>query len=203
MSRPAILAFSFFSALIANAQSVKTAPRKVPGADKPECRPGAICFAGEVSEGQEFRKTLNPELEFVLAGGFGIAIVPTRPEGECQEFASVVNAPYRAHIDIYIDTSYGWTAEDEVSKSPREFRFVTNCADYRTESARFRIVLGFADATPRKYEAALATLGTSPLGTGRLWITDSRISHAGDTAEVKLGRIEWMKFSVEIILPRQ
>jgi hypothetical protein len=126
MSKAAILAFSLFWALIANAQSVKKMPRKVPGTDKPECRPGAICFSGEVSEGQEFRQTLNTELEFLLEGGWSIAVVPKRPEGECQEFASVVNAPYRAHRDLYIDTSYGWTAEDEVSASPREFRFVTN-----------------------------------------------------------------------------
>ncbi len=202
MSKAAILAFSLFYALIANAQSVKTAPRKVPGADKPECRPGAICFSGEVSEGQEFRKTLNAELEFVLAGGFGIAIVPTRPEGDCREFASVVNAPYRAHTALDIDMSYGWTAEDEVSWSPREFRFVTNCGDFRTESGRLNIVLWPYTATPQEADEALAKLGTSPLGTGRLWITDSRISHSGDTAEEKLGKIEWMKFSVEIVLPR-
>jgi hypothetical protein len=89
-----------------------------------------------------------------------------------------------------------------VSLSPREFGFVTNCADYRTESERFAIVLGYADATPQKYEEAVAKLGTSPLGRGRLWITDSRISHSSDTAEEKLGRIEWMRFSVEIILPQ-
>jgi len=159
MSRPAILAFSLFCASIANPQSVKKMPRKVPGAEKPECRRGAICFSGEVSAGQEFRKTLNSELEFVLAGGFGIAIVPTRPEGDCDEFASVVNAPYRAHRDLYIDTSYGWTAEDEVSTSPREFRFVTNCADYRTESERLNLVLLPADATPQKAEEAFAKLG--------------------------------------------
>jgi hypothetical protein len=161
--------------------------------DKPECRSGAICFSGEVSEGQEFRKTLNAELEFVLAGGFGIAIAPKRPEGDCQEFASVVNSPYRAHRALDIDTSYGWTAEDEVSWSPREFRFVTNCTDLRTESDRLSIVLWPYYATPQKYEEAMAKLGTSPLGKGRLWITDSRI---------KLDKIEWMKFSVEIVLPR-
>jgi hypothetical protein len=203
MSKPAIFAFSLFCALIANAQSVKRAPRKVPGMGKPACSSGAICFSGEVSEGEEFRKTLNTELEFVLARGWSIAIVPKRPEGDCPELASVVNAPYRAHRDLYIDTSYGWTAEDETSPSPREFRFVTNCTDYWTESERLNIVLWPYTATPQKYEEALAKLGTSLLGKGRLWITDSRISHSGDTPNQKLGKIEWMKFSVEISLPRQ
>jgi hypothetical protein len=197
-----IRAIPLFCVLIADAQSVGTAPRKIPSADKPVCSPGAICFSGKVSEGEEFRKTLNTELEFVLQRGWGIAIVPKRPEGECQELASVVNAPYRAHRDLYINMTYGWTAEDEMGTSPREFRFVTNCADYRVEFERLGIVLWPYTATQQKYEKALAKLGSSPLGNGRLWITDSRVSHAGDTADEKLGRVEWMKFSVEIMLPR-
>ena len=116
------------------------APRKAPGADKPVCLPGAICFSGEVYAGKEFRKALSNELEFVLEPGWIIAIVPKRPQGHCQEFASVVNIGYRAHKDLYI-VSYEWTAEQEVSASPRQFNFVTNCADYRTESERLEIVL--------------------------------------------------------------
>jgi hypothetical protein len=123
-------------------------------------------------------------------------------KGDCRELASVVNPPYRAHRDLYIDTSYGWTAEDEVSK-PREFRFVTNCTDYRTEAERLNIVLWPYTARQQKYEEALANLGTSLLGKGRLWITDSRISHAGDTPDEKLGKITWMTFSVEIRMPGQ
>jgi hypothetical protein len=85
--------------------------------------------------------------------------------------------------------------------SPREFRFVTNCADYKTESDRLLIVLGAATATPPQYDEALAKLGTSAKGKGRLWITDSKISHAGDTLDDKLGVIDQLSFSVEIVLP--
>jgi hypothetical protein len=201
MNKPAVLALSLLCALLASAQSVKRVPCKVP-ATEPACSREAICFSGKVSEGEEFRKTLNAELEFVLERGWNIAIVPKRPEGTCQEFASVVNRPYRAHRSLYIDTSYGWTAEDEVYASPREFRFVTNCTDYQTEFERLYIVLWPYTATPQKYEEASAKLGTSLLGKGRLWITDSKISHAGDTPDEKLGKIEWMRFSVEIELPR-
>jgi hypothetical protein len=197
-----ILAFPLFCALIANAQSVKRMPRKVLGTHKTACSPGTICFTGQVFEGEEFRRTLSPELEFVLKPGWNIAIEPKRPEGDCRELASVVNPPYRAHRDLYIDMSYGWTAEDEVSTSPREFRFVTNCNDYRTESERLNIVLWPYTSTPQKYEEASAKLGTSLTGTGRLWITDSKISHSSDTPE-KLGKIQWMAFSLEIRLPRQ
>jgi hypothetical protein len=201
MNRAVILTFPLFCALTANAQSVKRMPGKMSGTEKPTCSPGAICFSGKVFDGEEFRKTLNAELEFVLKPGWNIAIIPKRPEGSCDEFASVVNGPYRAHRDLYIDTSYGWTAEQEVSISPREFRFVTNCADYRIEAARLNIVMWPYTATQQKYEEALAKLGTSALGKGRLWITDSKISHAGDTPDEKLGKIEWMTFTVEIKLP--
>ncbi len=179
--------------MIAYAQDGQTR-RNQPGLHKPACSRRAICFSGEVSADEEFRKSINTELEFVLAPGWTITVVPKKPEGDCTEFASVVNAPYRAHRPLYINATYGRTAEDEVSDTPREFRFVTNCADYRTESARLNIVLWPYDAaSPRAYDEALAKLGTSPVGKGRLWITDSKVTD----------RIEWMKFSVEIILPRR
>ena len=169
----------------------------------PACTPGAICFKGEVSEGHDFHKAINRKLQFVLERGWTIAIVPARAEGDCREFASVVNAPYRAHRSLYIDTSYGWTAEDEVSYSPREFRFVTNCEDYRTEGGRLSIAMWPYTATQEKWKEALAKLGTSTLGIGRLWITDSKIDHSRDTPAEKLGKITWMRFSVEIRLPSQ
>lgn len=170
MKRAVLLALPLICGLAAKAQSN--------GPAKPRCSPGATCFTGKVSAGEEFRKTLNAELEFVLKPGWTIAVAPTRPERNCDEFASVVNPPYRAHRDLYIDTSYGWTAEEEVSASPREFRFVTNCGDYRIEAARLDIVMWPYTATQQKYEEALAKLGTSTLGKGRRWITGAEISHA-------------------------
>ena len=202
MCKAAILVFSLIGPLIATCQSVGRTLRKTPGTDRPVCSAQAICFSGEVSVGEEFRKTLNAELEFVLKPSWNIAVA-RRPESDCGDFANVVNPPYRAHRSLYIDMSYGWTAEDEVATSPREFDFVTTCADYRRESERLTIVLWPYAASPQKYEAALAKLGSSPLGKGRLWITDSKISHADDTPDEKPGKIQWMRFSVEIRLPRR
>jgi hypothetical protein len=194
MSKAAVIAFVIFSASPAAGQ---TAIR----ATKPVCAPGAICFSGRVADGEEFRKNLTPELGFVLEPGWTITIVPKRPADDCKELASVVNGPYRAHRSLYIDMSYGVPAEAEVTDSPREFRFVINCADYRTESARLDIVLWPYTATQEQYGNALAKLGTSALGNGRLWITDSAITHKDDTPDRKQGKIEWMKFTVEIKLP--
>jgi hypothetical protein len=201
MIMPPFLVLLLLGALSASAQSVVKRQRKTPGAEKPECSQGAICFSGEVSHGAEFRKALDSGLEFLLALPSGIAIVPMQPQGDCRELASVVNGPYRAHRDLLFDTSYGWTAEQEVTTSPREFRFVTNCADYQTEYERLLIALGATTVTQQQYDAAVAALGTLAHGKGRLWITDSKVTHRNDTPDEKLGSVHWIRFSVEILLP--
>jgi hypothetical protein len=114
----------------------------------------------------------------------------------------VVNPPYRAHRALYIDTSYGFTAEDEIASSPREFNFVTNCKDYRTEFKLLSIVLWPYTVSAREADEAMDKLGQSSQGKGRLWITGSQISHGGDTPDIKMGKVEWMTFSVEIVLPK-
>jgi hypothetical protein len=166
-----------------------------------------------VFAGKEFHKDLNDELAFDLqlqpnsrpfpTGEWTNDIFPRQPENDCKGFASVVTPPYRYHNDLMIDTSYGFTAEEEVSASPRKFSFVTNCKDDSIESKRLEIVLWPYNWTEKEQNKALADLGSSPLGTGRLWITDSRISHSKDTPDDKLGNIEWMRFTVEIRLPHQ
>ena len=187
------------SALIGHSLLAQPAPPP----RQPVCSPGAICFSGEVSAGQEYRHSVNATLDFVLKPGWTIAIEPTQPEEHCNEFASVVNAPYRAHRDLYIDTSYGWTAEEEAKVTPRQFSFVTNCADQRVEGERLDKVLWPYNWADKDYKEAAARLGSSPLGHGLLWIVDSRITHAEDTPERKLGKIEWMRFAVEIKLPKR
>ncbi len=203
MSKAALLAFVLFCAGAAVAQSTGRTARKNPATNRPVCSAGAICFSGRVSEGAEFRKALTKDLEFVLQPGWTIAIEPTHKQGDCNEFASVVNSPYRAHRALYIDMSYGFTAEEEVAGSPREFNFVTNCKDYQTEADLLQIVLWSYSVTEQKYEEAMDKLGKSPQGKGRLWITASKISHEDDTPESKLGKIEWMTFTAEIVLPRR
>jgi hypothetical protein len=203
MRKRAILVQLFVCALVASGQSQTKMPRKVPGAAKPECAQGAICFTGEVPEAQEFRKELNPDLDFVLTGGGGMGIVPRHPDDKnCDEFAHVVTGSQRAHNDLMIDASYEWTAEQEVQTSPREFRFVTNCADYRVESDRLHIVLA-GSPDPTKYDEAFAKLGTLAAGQGRLWITRSKVTHAHDSVVTGHGCIEWMKFAVGIRLPNR
>lgn len=118
MDRRAALGLALLGAVIASGQSVRRMPKKVPGAEKPECSQGAICFSGEVSQGGDFRKALDGDLEFSLGLPSGIAIIPKQPQGDCREFAGVVNGPYREHRLLDFDMYYGWTAEQEVTTSP-------------------------------------------------------------------------------------
>lgn len=174
--------------------------------NQPVCSAGAICFSGKVAAREWFRKAINDYLEFVLSpddAGWTIKIVPTPGERDCDELAGVVNPPYRYHSDLDVNMSYAVSAEEEVADSPRNFNFVTNCKDYRTESARLQIVLWPYSYSEKQVDQAQAQLGTSLLGKGRLWITGAQVTHAGDTADSKLGNIAWMKFSVEIRLPAE
>jgi hypothetical protein len=202
MGKLALLALCLLSVTIGGAQTQGKTPRKKPGASKPECARGAICFSGEVREGEEFRRNINADLDFVLLGGGGIGIAPRRPDDKTcgEEFAGVVTGPQRAHNDLELDGAYDWTAEQEVQTSPREFRFVTSCAEYRRASALLQTVLWPESGT--KWEEAATQLNALPAGQGRVWITDSRVTHSHDTVVEGHGAIEWMRFSVELKLPR-
>ena len=120
--------FSFaLVGFVAFAQSTNKMPRARPGEAKPpQCGQGSICFSGEVREGQEFRRPVSANLEFVLRLPGGFDIVPTQPGAvTCKLSSWVANPPLRAHHATEIDAAYDWTAEQEVQTSPRDFRFPT------------------------------------------------------------------------------
>jgi len=177
---------------VGSAQTGKmTKARKVRGASRPECAQGAICFSGEVREGQEFRKDLNADLEFVLHLPGGFDVISKHAGGSCNLSSWVANPPLRAHHNTEIGPIYDWSAEQEAQTSPREFRFVTNCADYQ----------GLYDLSQADAGKYLANLNSLAKGQGRLWITDSRVTHSHDSGPGGSGAVEWIKFSVEVRLP--
>jgi hypothetical protein len=181
--------------ILAHAQTqITTSPRKtrVPPNSKPECAQGSICFSGEVEDGHEFRKHLSPTLDFVVRLPGGIDIVPAQGKRPCELSAWVANPPLMAHHDTEIDAGYEWTAEMEVHTSPRKFRFPTNCADYKR----------LYDLSQNDAENYFAKLNALAKGEGRLWITESRITPSQTTPIPDNGSVEWIKFSVEIRLPK-
>lgn len=149
-------------------------------------------FTGEVSRGQELRKEIGPGLEFVLRPtetGWTIGIAPKVKCADNDDWASVVNAPYRGYNALHLDASYGITAQEAVGINPREFLYVTNCADYKQEAKRLEVVMWPYNHTPKENADALANLTTSARGRARLTILEAK---AGP------GRIESLKFRVDV-----
>jgi hypothetical protein len=169
-----------------------------------------LTFTGEASEGQTFRKNIGNGVDFVLMPnsdwdtGWTIEVLPQgKPsDPDCEDFLSVATPPYHFQNARYLDTEYGITAQDAVHNSPREFNFVLNLTDCETERKRVELAIYPSNASEKEVDDARAKLGTSPLGTGRLWIEDSKITPGRDTGKPEdLGAIHWIKFKVEIKFP--
>jgi len=169
-------------------------------------------FTGEAFEGKNFRKDIGHGLDFVLTPsswgdeitGWTIEVSPqVKPsDPECDDFLWVATPPYHFQNMRYLDTSYGMPAQEAVRISPREFSFVLNCMDFETERQRVELVLQPNGASQQEVDDARAKLRTSPLGKGRLWIEDSKITPGHDSGTGEgLGAIHWIKFKVEIRFP--
>ena len=170
-----------------------------------------ITFTGEVSENQTFRRSIGHGLELELQPtdmdpgnitGWTIGVAPAeRPsDPECADYVWVATPPYHFQNARYLDTSYGTTAQAAVRMSPREFNFVLNCADYHTESARVDQALYSPSETEKN--DAIANLGTSPAGKGKLWIEKYRITPGRESeSNDDLGAILCIWFRVEIVFP--
>jgi hypothetical protein len=169
-----------------------------------------VRFQSDLSRGHNFHEPIGHGLVLILAStgdGWDIRVSPqTAGERECEDFTWVVNPPFRNYNALYLNSSYGMTAQDAVDESPREFNFVLSCAGYKRESTFVRRLI---ESTPAGFQhsekqiaEAQAKLGTSPQGHGNLWILDYEISPAPKDIEGKnYGQIDWIRFRVEIRFP--
>ena len=163
-------------------------------------------FTGEAVEGQTFRKNIGRGLDFVLvptvdaSTGWTLEVLPQH--ASCEDLLWVVTPPYHFANARYLDTEYGITAQEAVHTSPREFSFVLNCADLERERKRVDLTIYPSNASQQEVDNALAKLGSSPVGEGRLWIEDFKITpgHESENA-ADLGSIHRIKFKVEIKFP--
>ncbi len=178
-------------------------------------RDRTVRFSGEVARGLTFRKDIGHGLEFVLTplsgkmppelSGWTIEVLPqgNPSDSECRNFVWVVTPPFRFWNPRYLSTEYGKPAQEAVGISPRDFNFVLNCDDFKAERQRVERVLWPHNYSKEEADDALAKLGTSPKGMGRLSIKDSNYTPGDNSTDpVKLGAIHWIKFEVEITFPK-
>jgi hypothetical protein len=175
-----------------------------------EVKPEVVRFQTEVRSGEHFRARIGHGLELGLdptGDGWTIRVSPiTVAEPGCEDFSWVINPPFRAYNDLYLNPSYGMTAQDAVERSPREFKFVLNCAACKREDTFVRRLIesspiGMA-RSQKQVDEAYAKLGTSPHGEGKLWVLRYKLSRAPEDIDGKnYGRIDWILFRVEIRFP--
>jgi hypothetical protein len=167
---------------------------------------------GEVAQGLMFRKSIGRGLDFVLSPetmgsgitGWTIQVAPhgKPPHPECADYVWVVTPPFRFMNARFLSTAYGFTAQEAVQMSPREFNFVLNCMDYRAERELLERYFSAYKYSEEEVDADLARRGTIRQGRGRLWIRDTKYT-PGDksTHPPKYGEIHWIKFEVRIKFP--
>jgi hypothetical protein len=172
-----------------------------------------IRLFGEVAQGLTYRKSIGRGLDFVLSPdsmggsitGWTIQVTPhgKPPDPDCTDYLWVITPPFRFWNHRYLSTEYGNTAQEAVGFSPRDFNFVLNCADYKTERQRVDRVLWPYTYSKEDVDDSLAK-PMPPHGTGRLWIKDSKYTPGDKSANpVTLGEIHWIKFEVEIRFPEE
>jgi hypothetical protein len=122
------------------------------------------------------------------------------PEPE-NELSWVVTPPHRFWNPRYLDTGYGWSARDAVDYGPREFRFVTTAADYLVAAQAVRKLLWPTGLPERALAEARRALESVRRATGRLIIVDARVDEKAASQHGGGGRIEWLRFEVEVCLP--
>src|SRR5271168_2295033 len=120
---------------------------------------------------ESYRAEIGPGLFFSLEpiweSGWTIRVYPKSPCAVFDDWAMVVNPPYRNHNQLWVAVAYGNTASEAVHDfNPRQFLFVLTCADYKLESRRLDIVLWPGDHPQHVGDLARKELSTSPLGKG-------------------------------------
>jgi len=167
-----------------------------------------VRFQGEVTRGQEFRKVIGHGLEFVLdpknVDGWMMAVGPVSKskDAPCDNFSGIVATPFHGYKATDLNTDYGHTAREAVGYQSREFPFVLNEADCKRElewGSRIQWSYSYPD---QEVKEAQEKFGSTASGKARFKILDSKVSAGGDIIEGRdLGKIDWVKFEVEITFP--
>lgn len=166
-----------------------------------------VHLEGQLKAGDVFERAIERELVFQLnpnhgpeISGWTIKIHPKiETQGTDAEFISVVTPPYRSSNARYLDNSYGISAKEAVAWTPRTFYFVLDKEGHKRASDALNKVLWPYNYSEGEVHAAGKALDDLPKGEGELRILDSKILEGRN--EKDLGKIEWIKFAVDLKFP--
>jgi len=139
-------------------------------------------FQAEVARGSSFRKEIGHGLVFLLQPtgvGWSIVVEPAtglEASGCSDGFASVIAVPMRGYREVDLEATYGNTAKEAVSLTPRHVDFVLNAEDCKREADRRTKLTWPSQYTQKEVEEAEANFATSTAGTAVLKVLDSKVS---------------------------
>ncbi len=163
-----------------------------------------IRFGGEVVKNQLFEREVGRGLLFRLhpsraSNPPGWTIELRSRANPDNDFLWVATPPYRFMNPRYLDTSYGYSAQQAVQMSERAFNFVLNDADYEKMTEAVRKLLWPYNHSEAELAEAEKVLEETPTGSGRLHILDARLG--GEDETNGRGWIENLRFEVELCVP--
>jgi hypothetical protein len=161
-------------------------------------------FSGDVKAGQEFRKPIGHGLLFVLKAdddGWMIEVQPEIPRGEsCRNYSTVIAAPLRGYTANDLNVTYGVSAAEAVKRTPREVGFVLDGASCKREFERVTRLSWPKSYPEAEVREAQEQFGSSAGGKATVRIVQSKVSPSGELTDGRdLGKIDWIKFEVEIV----
>lgn len=119
--------------------------------------------------------------------------------GGDSDFVAIATPPYRWSNPRYLNTSYGMDAEEVVTWTVREFRFVTNNSDHERMHEAVSTLLWPADRSNEELEAARELIDSIPTGHGSLRIISAKTRPPDP--DFPSGLIERVDFEVDLCTP--
>ena len=186
-------------------------------------------FEGEVTAGQPYTHLLGNGLIFFLQpihSGWILRVLPaTGPAGD-HDYAELATPPYQSVTPLSLSTDFSFRAQDAVGWNPRRFRFATSKSAFdkladvyqRFEQAGATppapLQVDLSTEIAQASEASLTLLdvrlipGTADQSRAAATVashfaqTAHTVVQASDTPATPLGNLLWIRFRVDLNLPR-
>jgi hypothetical protein len=170
-----------------------------PGA-VPPCDTSRV--TGRVREGEAFEREIPGGLVFRLipsappVSGWQIQVTAATLEAPEDELSWSVTPPLRYWNPRYLETSYGWTAQQAVDYGERPFRFVRP-ADLAAATEAVRALLWPGEVSADSLKTARARWEGLRVFEGVLRVLDARVEPSPDGS----GRIAELGFEALLCVP--